>query len=328
MFRQAQLNHLQQRKDRLVIDADTHITDIDVLSSGQKFRLASTADYYHGRPISCEQLLAEMEAADVDMALAWQNPAATEYTDSPDQNYEHLWKANLYIADCAWRYPDRIIPAGWTDPLALGLDLSVELARRCVSELGFPIVKMNPAQNGFPIDDARVFKVLESIAEQGAVPAFHYGADTRYTTPEAFERVVCCYPSVPIIGVHMGGGGASYLEAEQTYQKSRELGLLHPNVRFILSAKRDVHMESDLISYTAAGEPFSRNLYCGSDAPYGKVAWNFGGFRGLFATLRKTSSHSDIRIRSNPGLFSREVEAGYLGGNLATLIIGIYSNRF
>jgi hypothetical protein len=41
--------------------------------------------------------------------------------------------------------------------------------------------------------------------------------------------------------------------------KARALAVRSPNVRFILSAKRDTHMESDLIACQQAGEPYCRN---------------------------------------------------------------------
>ena len=38
----------------------------------------------------------------------------------------------LYITNSAYAYPDRIIPAGWTDPVALRIEKAVELTRRDV----------------------------------------------------------------------------------------------------------------------------------------------------------------------------------------------------
>lgn len=323
-FINIQLNYLRENSNKLVIDADTHITDIQSLSSKHRSKLLSTTNYYHGRPISLEQLLMGMNLSNIDMSLAWQNPACTLYTENKHENYKILWNANLYIANSAYKYPNRIIPAGWTDPIALGIEKAMEIARRCILELGFPIIKMNPAQNSYPIDSPLVFKVLDCIIEAGGIPAFHYGADTPYTRPKNFEKVVSQYPDVPFIGVHMGGGGASYVEAEDVYRESRELGLKHSNLRFILSAKRDSHIESDFITYQLAGEPFCHNLFCGSDAPYGNQAWNFGGFRSLLESFIKRGSYPDQRIKDNPRLFTTESIAGYLGGNFAMLLIETY----
>ena len=58
----------------------------------------------------------------------------------------------------------------------------------------------------------------------------------------------------------MGGGGASYNEADTLYAESRALGLRQSNIHFALSAKRDTHIESDLIAYQAAGTPFLQSI--------------------------------------------------------------------
>jgi hypothetical protein len=95
------------------------------------------------------------------------------------------------------------------------------------------------AQNAFPIDRPKSLRLGDGIGETGAISAFHFGADTPYTTPEGFEAVARRYPEWPILGVHTGGEDASYLQAEETYPNARALGVRCPTVRFILSAKRD-----------------------------------------------------------------------------------------
>jgi predicted TIM-barrel fold metal-dependent hydrolase len=262
-----------------------------------------------------------MDAAGVDMALSWQNPAVLEYGDDPATNHERLSAANRYILDLATRYPDRIIPAGWTDPKALGVEGAIVLARRCVREWGFPVVKMNPAQNGFPIDSPVVLEVVDAVVAEGAVPAFHFGGDTEFTPAEGLERVAERHPEHPVIAVHMGGGGSHYVHGEPLYLASRALGLRRPNIFYILSAKRDTHIESDVVSYRLAGPPFSRNLAVASDAPYGKVAWNFGGYRGMFAAMRDGARHTDPRLRDRPGLLDDEAVQDLMGRNLADLVI-------
>lgn len=296
------------------IDADIHLSDLDRLVGPIQTRYYNEPYYYHGRPISAEEAVLEMDMAGIDLAVAWQNPAATNYGGEPAGDYEDLWQANRYIAAAARRFPNRILPAGWTDPRALGVAGAVHLARRCVEELGFPVVKLNPAQNRYSIDGPEVLAVVEAILELGARPAFHFGADTPFTPAEGLAAVARHCAGRPLLAVHMGGGGAGYVEAEPLYQAARRLGLDHPNVHYVLSAKRDCHIEGDLIACTLAGAPFVRNLSFGSDAPYGKMAWNFGGARALLATL-VDPRHPEERVRQNRELF-REATPGYLGGNL------------
>lgn len=281
----------------MVIDADVHATDT------RKYPARGRA-YYHGRPLSLEEILAEMDTAQVDAANVWQNPAATVYPGTEDANFGALLEANEYIALGASKYPKRFIGSGWTDPKACGVRNAICIAERCVRDFGFAIVKLNPAQNRFPIDSPQVMDVVEAIVSLGAIPAFHYGADTPFTPASGLEKILERFPSTPILAVHMGGGGAGYLEAEAQYQESIALGLRYPNLKYALSALRDTYIEEALIQYQAAGEPFSRNLFCASDAPYGKMSWNFGGFRTMFESLR----------------FDDDSVRGYLGGNFARML--------
>jgi predicted TIM-barrel fold metal-dependent hydrolase len=319
------ITHLTANHNNLICDGDTHISDPATTPPATAQRMQEDPNYFHGRPISVSDLLWEMDAAGVDVSLSWQNPAATTYTGHEHTDYDALWAANQYVAESAADHPDRVIAAGWTDPRATGLEAAVDLARACVRELRFPIVKMNPAQNEYPIDSETVTRVTEAIIEEGAIPAFHFGADTEFTPGEGFERLARHIAPHRIIGVHMGGGGASYVGAESLYIQAREIGLRNPNVFYIFSAKRDTHMESDLITYQAAGEPFCRNIACGSDAPYGRQTFNYGGFRNMLQSLRDGKNHPDPRVRNNPDLFSDDAISAYLGGNLVGLVLNAYA---
>ncbi|MEM9107886.1 MAG: amidohydrolase family protein [Pseudomonadota bacterium] len=316
------LLHLQQVRDTVTIDADTHPTDPVAARSVWGDRM-DDPNYFHGKPISGEQLLAEMDLADVDMSVSWSNPSCIPYGDDQEKNHEMLFAANAYISDLAKRHPDRIIPAGWVDPKATGISNAIKQVQTCVAEWGFPIVKMNPAQNAYPIDSEIVIEVVDAIVAEGAVPAFHFGSDTKYTPASGFQRIAQRHPEHPIIGVHMGGGGGHFVESDALYLEARALGLLCPNIFYVLSAKRDAHIDSALVSYRAAGEPFSRNIGVASDAPYGRIAWNFGGFRGLFAAMRDGAKHTDPRLRNNPDLMNADAVQDFMGRNTADLVISI-----
>lgn len=319
------LAYLEEHGSALVIDADTHITDTGALRGAVADRYAEAGyDYYHGRPISAEDLVAEMEMAGVDMALCWQNPATTPYGDDLEANFQALLEANAYVAESALRYPARIVPGGWTDPKALGLEGALRLTEILVREFGMLFVKMNPAQNRFPIDSADVRAVVARIAELGAIPAFHFGADTTYTPADGLEALAKAFPDTAILAIHMGGGGAAYVDADPTYLRARELGLEYPNIRYALSAKRDTHIETALIRYSLAGPPFSSHLYCASDAPYGRMTWNFGGFRAMLAGLVDGRDHPDPRVRENPQAFTPGRAQAFLGGNFASFLVENY----
>ena len=318
------LRYLESVRDHVVIDGDTHPSDPATYSDAVRERLRQSPNYYQGRPISAAELVRDMDLAGVDMALCWQNPAVLAYGPDQARNFDLLLAANQAIAGIATRYPGRIIPAGWTDPKAVGTARAAEIVEICVEEWGFPVVKLNPAQNGYQIDDAMVLALVDQIVGLGAVPAFHFGADTPFTPAAGLRTVALRHPDHPVIGVHMGGGGAGYMEADTLYTAARELGLQCPNVFFVMSAKRDTHIESDLIAYRTAGAPWRHNLAVASDAPYGRVCWNFGGFRAMFEALSKAEGHSDPRLSANPGLFDQDTVRDFMGRNLANLVIGAY----
>ena len=286
----------------------------------------NNSNYYHGKPICAEDLLMEMKMAGVDMSLIWQNPAVTHYGADQDYNFQILFRANKYIYKSAEKYPEKFIPAGWTDPKALGKNLAISLVEKCINEFGFLIIKMNPAQNQYNIDSEDVVTVFNKIVELGGIPAFHFGGDTPYTSAEGFEKLALLHPEHPVLGIHMGGGGPSYNDGEKHYIKARELGLRRSNIYFAESAKRDTHIESDLITYQLAGKPFCDHIFCGSDAPYGRESWNFGGYRQMFESLIDGINHTDKRVRANPFLFSRAVSQKYMGGNIAQFVIDGYKN--
>jgi len=319
-----QLQFLKRKKNKLVIDADTHISNVDYLAEPYRSRYYETDNYYHGKPISAEDLLAEMKMAGVDMSLVWQNTAVTPYGNDRKVNFKTLLSADRYLFEMDLKYPGKFIPGGWTDPKNLGVDLAIKMAEICVKEFGFLFVKMNPAQNEYPIDSDSVVTVFKKIVELGAIPAFHFGSDTPFTPAEGLEKLALLHTEHPVVGIHMGGGGPSYMDGEEHYNKARELGLRHPNIKFIESAKRDTHIESDLITYQLAGEPFSRNICCASDAPYGRQTWNFGGYRAMFKSLIDGANHTDKRVQNNPNLFTEEVAQNFMGRNFAEMVIEGY----
>lgn len=318
------LNYLEENKDHLIVDGDTHPSPLAHLSEEALNLYKSTPNYYQGRPVTVEELLVEMKQAGVDMALSWQNPAVTVYGEDKDSNYESLLASNRYIFEAGQKYPQKILPAGWTDPKALGVDLALKIVDRCIFEFGFVIVKMNPAQNAYYIDSPEVMTVVDHIVASGGIPAFHFGGDSPYTPASGLETILKAHKDHPVIGVHMGGGGSHYVDGDRLYQDARELGLRYPNVFYILSAIRDTHIENSIITYQLAGEPFSNNIACGSDAPYGKQSWNFGGFKAMFSSLKDGINHPDPRVNRQPDLFTDEAIKKYMGENLIELVISGY----
>jgi predicted TIM-barrel fold metal-dependent hydrolase len=173
---------------------------------------------------------------------------------------------------------------------------------------------MNPAQNSYPIDSKEVFHLVEKIISLGAVPAFHFGGDTEFTPPEGLAKIAATFPQSKIIGVHMGGGGSHFVYGDSTYIGAREIGLKHPNLFYTLSAIRDTHIHSNLLAYLKKGGQWLDNLNYGSDAPYGRLSWNFNGFKSLMGEVAEIIAFPD------------EVKAKFSGNNLLRLYIDALQN--
>lgn len=312
-FQRNALRHVDQEW----VDADVHLTPRCLRHPELAAREESEADYFHGRTMDAAEILAEMDLANVRWALVWQNPSATPPAASRKEAQAYLHAANEAVHAAAEIHPDRLVAAGWTDPKALGLEEALDMVRCCTRSWGMPVVKMNPAQNAYPMDCDEVLKVTDAIIAEGAVPAFHYGADTVFTPPEALGKLAHHVAPHPLIAVHGGGGGASYREQESMAAASRTLALIHDNLFVIHSAKRDVHMASDLLAFY--GTEACKRIALGSDAPYGRMAWNFGGAVSLLEQLANPQ-HPEQARRPFPAVFTHEHQQDYLGANAARML--------
>ncbi len=163
----------------MIIDADVHLSPLR-----------------EGNRITVEELLRRMDRSEVERALSWLQPAY----------FRDVEGGNRYIYECARRYPERITGFGWIDP-HFGLEKSLGEVKRCTEEYGFTGVKLNGAQNEFPIDDEWIcMPLIEAIVETGKLLAFHIGADSfENTHPFRLAKIARRYPQATILAVHMGG---------------------------------------------------------------------------------------------------------------------------
>jgi len=318
------IGFLELNRDCTVIDADTRVTDTQHLHDSLRAKYESTPDYYHGRPVPVEDLIREMELACVGMCLISPDPSTIFSADDRYNNHASLLAANRYVYESAGKYPQKFIPAGCIDPFTAMPEHALRLVDICVNEYGFLIIMLRASGASFPAGMEAVWRIMNRIIELSAVPAVPYGADMLISPVERLTELADRYRGHPVIILHMGGGTAGYEESEDYYIHARRLGLKYPDLKFVLSMRRDTHTESDLVTYQLAGEPFSRNLFCASGAPYGRMNWNFGGFRWMLLGLIDADHHTDERIRHNPGLFDEEVMRNYLGGNFARFLINGY----
>lgn len=166
----------------MIIDGDVHISATNETPAS----------------LTAEEMISWLDKAGIDKALTWLQPPY-------DRNID---RANRYVYESFSKFPDRILPFGWTDP-HLGLDAALEQIRKCVDDFGFLGVKLNGAQNDFYIDDdGLVSDVIDAIVETGKILAFHIGCDAfDKTHPYRLSKIAMKHPKARIIAVHMGGVG-------------------------------------------------------------------------------------------------------------------------
>ena len=216
----------------LLIDADVHISPS---SQG-------------GNSITTDELLRRMDGVGIDKAVTWLQPP---YVRS------EIDVGNAYVVRAMRDHPERILGFGWADP-NLGVERAVEDAQRALDQ-GCYGVKLNGAQNGFPIDDPHLaMPVIEEIARTGSILALHVGADAfDYTHPSRVASIAHAFPDLRILVIHMGGA-AFYDLSAAAIAVAQE----HPNLTLIGSAVR-------AIPILTAIRTLGPNRVCfGSDTPF------------------------------------------------------------
>ncbi len=251
----------------MLIDADVHISPTP----------------QGGNSITIDELLRRMDRCGVDKAVTWLQPP---YVRS------EIDAGNAYVVRAMREHPDRILGFGWADP-NLGVERAIEEARRALDQ-GCYGVKLNGAQNGYPIDDPRLaMPVIETIASAGSVLALHVGADAYdYTHPARVARIARAFPELRILVIHMGGAAFHDLSAAAIAVAQE-----HPNLTLIGSAVRAIPI------LTAIRVLGADRVCFGSDTPFELMHVELAKYRALL-----------------DGEITPEEMAGVMGGNIARVL--------
>ena len=251
----------------MLIDADVHISPTP----------------QGGNSITIDELLRRMDRCGVDKAVTWLQPP---YVRS------EIDAGNAYVLGAMREHPDRILGFGWADP-NLGVERAIEETRRALDQ-GCYGVKLNGAQNGYPIDDPRLaMSVIETIAAAGSVLALHVGADAYdYTHPARVARIARAFPELRILVIHMGGAAFHDLSAAAIAAAQE-----HPNLTLIGSAVRAIPI------LTAIRVLGADRVCFGSDTPFELMHVELAKYRALL-----------------DGEISPEEIAGVMGGTIARVL--------
>ncbi len=241
-----------------IIDADCHISP--TLEGGNSIR--------------AEELIERMNHAGVEQALTWLQPPYIR---------TRIEESNRYVYESMLKYPDRILGFGWADP-NLGVQQAKDMVKRCVQEYGFYGVKLNGAQNYYPIDDPNLsLPIVEEIARYGSRVAFHIGADSYNNThPYRLAKVAKLFPELTIFAVHMGGASFDDM-SDLVIDVARTFN----NILLIGSAVRAIPI------LRAVRELGAHRVLFGSDTPFELMHVEVAKYSALF---RETISKEEYAL--------------------------------
>jgi predicted TIM-barrel fold metal-dependent hydrolase len=116
-----------------------------------------------------------------------------------------LEKMVSHAADCAKRYPQRLIPFAGIDPRR---DRAADTLAAWLTSGVFKGLKLYPNCGFYPDDDCAM-PIYEMCLEHDAPILFHTGhplplLDAKYSRPEYFRRVVEAFPRLKVIFGHAG----------------------------------------------------------------------------------------------------------------------------
>ena len=232
----------------MLVDADTHVAS----QKGEK-------------RISCDTLIARMDACKVSRALIWLYPNQRE--DEPCD----VDAGNAYVYQSCQRHPGRFLPVGWVDPRRYSLPAIRDQLRRMKETYGFRGVKLNGAQNFYDLaDDALVLPVIECIAQEGLFLAFHSDEGCN-THPDKVAAIAGRFPDTPVLLVHMG---------RRACQAAIAAAQAHPRITLIASGMPDLEPVATAVRLLGP-----HRICWGSDTPFGDISQTLSRFLDVCGAL-------------------------------------------
>lgn len=243
-----------------VIDSHTHILPDEFRSDKKRWLKADRTfgalfDSPKARTVSAEDLVAEMDGAGVDAAVA----AGYGWTSS-----EAARLSNYYILESAQNHPERIIPFCSVSPL-WGPDAINEI-ERCAADGARGIGELHPDTQGFLHSDFATLAPVMDCARSLDLPVMLHASEPvghsypgkGTVTPDLLEALVTAFPSNTFIFAHFGGGLPFYALMPEVKRSLRNC--------YFDSAAWPFLYEQEVFGVTASAIGHDKVLY-GSDYP-------------------------------------------------------------
>ena len=197
---------------------------------------------HHGRTYRAGQLIAAMDKHGVDRSVVIPFPVVADYREAHNE-----------IAQAIKDHPERIIGTACINPYIGAGDYRDEV-KRCVEELGFRALKLQPQFQ--PLDPLlTIGDFLYEAALEFKLPVIiHTGTGAPFALPSLYVVIARRFPELKIVLAHCGGGGLFFAEAIVAAEQC-------PNIRLELSTLMPHH-----ILQVLRHVPSSR-LMIGSDLP-------------------------------------------------------------
>jgi uncharacterized protein len=156
---------------------------------------------HHGRRYSAEQLVAAMDNVGVDRSVVIPFPVVADHCDAHDE-----------IACAIKAYPARIVGTACIYPY-IGASKYRDEVKRCVEELGFSALKLQPQFQ--PLDPLLTTGdfLYEAALEFKLPVIIHTGTGAPYALPSLYTVIAQRFPELKIILAHCGGGSLFFAEA-------------------------------------------------------------------------------------------------------------------
>lgn len=116
---------------------------------------------------------------------------------------------NENVADAFKKYPDRILPLVYTNPLEG--EEAIKKIKHYVNEEGFVGLKLNPLRHAY-VADAEIVDPIMQLAEDMNIPVFMHCGHPPYSLPWSIGLLAERFPKVKLIMIHMGHGHGVYIE--------------------------------------------------------------------------------------------------------------------